>query len=107
MCKDRKVAHVIANSRKNLVIQDVYTDHFLDVPMPQDRKDMFTLMKFFEDRCFPRTRANCDELLKELGLKEYNPYLICIKTRGQQWDDFYWIRFKGDIVEYKDIKLRD
>ena len=85
----------------------VYTDHFLDAPMPQDRKDMFTLMKFFEDRCFPRTRANCDELLKELGLKEYNPYLICIKTRGQQWDDFYWIRFKGDIVEYKDIKLRD
>lgn len=66
------------------------------------------LMEFYEDRCFPRERANCKTVLKSIGLDYYDPELICRKTHGQQFDDFLWIQFSDEPqVEYKDIKLRD
>jgi hypothetical protein len=64
-------------------------------------------MEFFEHRCFPRDRLNVRQLLTELGLNKYDPYEIVRKTRGQMFDDYYWIRFDGDKVEYKYIMLRD
>ena len=66
------------------------------------------LMEFYEERCFPRERANCKTVLKSIGLDYYDPELICRKTHGQQFDDFMWIQFSDEPqVEYKDIKLRD
>lgn len=65
------------------------------------------LMNFFEDRCFERGRGDVRQILKVLELDFYDPYLIAQKTRGQLWDDFYWIRFEGDTVTYEDIKLRN
>jgi hypothetical protein len=69
---------------------------------------MKDLQKFYEDRCFPRERVNCDEILKDLGLDCYDPERICRITHGQQFDDFIWLQFSDEPqVEYKDIKLRD
>lgn len=66
------------------------------------------LIESYEDRCFPRERANCKTVLKSIGLDYYNPELICRKTHGQQFDDFIRIQFSDEPqVEYKDIKLRD
>ncbi|MDE6706861.1 MAG: hypothetical protein K2K06_02350 [Oscillospiraceae bacterium] len=48
---------------------------------------------FLEDRCFPRTRDNCDELLACIGLKHYSPIDIIMVTHGVQHDDHFWIRF--------------
>jgi len=49
---------------------------------------------FLEDRCFPRTRANCKELLKQLGLDNYDPLQIIEKTKGKCTDDKLWIKIK-------------
>lgn len=66
------------------------------------------LLAFYEERCFPRERANCKTVLKSIGLDYYDPELICRKTHGLQFDDFLWIQFSDEPqVEYKDIKLRD
>lgn len=65
------------------------------------------LLEYYEDRCFPRERENCKQLLHHLGLAEYDPELICRKTHGLQFDDFVWLQFSDEPqVEYKDIKLR-
>ena len=66
------------------------------------------LMDFYESRCFPRERANCKEILHNLGLDYYEPEMICRKTHGLQFDDFIWLQFSDEPqVRYKDIKMRD
>lgn len=66
------------------------------------------LLEFYEERCFPRERANCKTVLKELGLDYYDPEFICRKTHGIQFDDFVWIQFSDEPqVSWNDIKLRD
>ena len=67
------------------------------------------LEEFFEDRCFPRERVNCKDILRRLGLDCYEPELICRKTHGMQFDDFLWIKFDNDDsgLCWDDIKLRD
>lgn len=66
------------------------------------------LEEFYEERCFPRERVNCKELLRDLGLDCYEPELICRKTHGLQFDDFLWLQFSDEKkVTYQEIKLRD
>ena len=66
------------------------------------------LEEFYEERCFPRERANCKELVRRLGLDCYEPELICRKTHGLQFDDFIWLQFSDEPqVKWNDIKLRD
>ena len=66
------------------------------------------LEEFFEDRCFPRERTNCKDILNRLGLDCYEPELICRKTHGLQFDDFIWLQFSDEPqVCWNDIKLRD
>ena len=65
--------------------------------------------EFFEDRCFPKERVNCKDILRRLDLDCYEPELICRKTHGMQFDDFLWIKFDNDDENlcWDDIKLRD
>ena len=64
--------------------------------------------RFLESRCFPRERRNCRQLLLDLGLEEYIPLEIVRKTHGRQLEDYCWIKFEGEELDYeKDIKLRD
>lgn len=64
------------------------------------------LEEFLESRCFPRERHSCKQLLKELGLDIYDPLSIVLKTHGQQYDDYYWLKFEGAEVDWDDIKMR-
>lgn len=65
------------------------------------------LLGFYEDRCFPRDRADCSGLLKRLDIPCYDPELICRKLHGQQFDDFMWLQFSDEPrVTYEEIKLR-
>lgn len=53
---------------------------------------------FFEERCFPETRANTKEILNDIGLSFYDAYSICKITHGVMKDDWFWIRFKGETL---------
>lgn len=46
---------------------------------------------FLEDRCFPRERDHCKEILKSLGLDYYDPYEIVKKTKGMTGEDDCWL----------------
>ena len=86
-----------------------YTDNVLQLPFGvRDTATIDDLENFFEDRCFPRERVNCKEILHNLGLDCYEPELICRKTHGLQFDDFIWLQFSDEPqVCWNDIKLRD
>ena len=62
---------------------------------------------FLRDRCFPQTRGNCKELLREMGLTDYDPLQIAEKTKGRLADDEMWLRFRylpkrEEVVGYAD-----
>ena len=105
MLKDRPVAHVEVLSDGTIRCER-FTEDVMDNPLPFGNTPE-GLEWFWKSRCFPPTRDGVDDLLKLLGLKYYSPLGIVRKTRGQQNDDFYWVRFAGDTVSYQDIKLRD
>lgn len=105
MFRDKKVAHVELLSNLEVKCERYSTD-VLDNPLPQG-ETAEKLLEMFEDRCFPRTRANADELVKRLGLEVYDPIGIVRKTHGIQFDDFYWIRFEGEDITWEDVKIRD
>ena len=48
---------------------------------------------FLKDRCFPATRGNVKELLKQLRLASYDPLQIVEKTRGRAAEDDMWMKF--------------
>ena len=48
---------------------------------------------FLKERCFPATRGNAKEILKELQLTAYDPLQIVEKTRGRTAEDDMWLKF--------------
>lgn len=48
---------------------------------------------FLRDRCFPATRGNVKDLLKQLQLTSYDPLQIVEKTRGRTAEDDMWLKF--------------
>lgn len=48
-------------------------------------------MEFLEERCIPRERAGLREYLEVLGLDEYDPLKIIMKTQGRMAEDNQWI----------------
>lgn len=107
--KERLTCEVFVDDNKNVR----FINHLKDQPcwVPFGIKTEVTykdLLEFYEERCFPRERANCKTVLKSLGLDYYDPELICRKTHGLQFDDFLWIQFSDEPqVRYEEIKLRD
>ena len=69
--------------------------------------DIEDLEEFYEERCFPRERVNCKELLNLLDVPCYEPELICRKTHGLQFDDTIWLQFSDEPqVTWEEIRMR-
>ena len=51
---------------------------------------------FFRDRVVDENRVNLKQVLKGLGLTEFNAYEICKRTKGFLHEDCYWVRFPED-----------
>lgn len=64
------------------------------------------MLEILEGRCFPRNRANADDLLRRLELKHYHPLDIVRKTHGLMRNDYVWLRFEGEQLTYDDVKIR-
>ncbi|MBS5064857.1 MAG: helix-turn-helix domain-containing protein [Hungatella hathewayi] len=64
----------------------------LEEPTWEDFED------FLESRCFPRSRANLKNILRDIGVPSYDPLQIIEKTGGRMAEDHQWIQifYKGD-----------
>lgn len=68
---------------------------------------MKDLQNFYESRCFPRDRVNCNSILKRLDIPFYEPELICRRLHGVDNDDYMWLNFSDEEqVTYDDVRLR-
>lgn len=71
-----------------------YTDDKFIRPFGSIKKPTIEDLEWFlEDRCFPRTRANCKELLESMGLDNYDPIEIIKRTGGNCNEDDFFIKF--------------
>lgn len=62
---------------------------------------------FIKGRVMPRTRHNAEDILRRMGLSEYDPYLIAKQCRLSTTDDNYWVDFFGERMEDFHIKADD
>lgn len=49
--------------------------------------------EFLKERCFPATRGNAKDILKQLQLTSYDPLQIIEKTKGRMAEDDMWLKF--------------
>ena len=107
--KDTVTAEVEVDEKAKTVRYSPYTTNVYALPFGVNQSPTIAdVSRFFASRCFPKERRNCRQLLQDLGLAEYKPWDIVRKTHGRQLEDYCWIRFEGEDLEYeRDIKLRD
>lgn len=58
-----------------------------------------------ESRCFSRDRYDKNVLLEMLGLIQYDPLDICMKTHGRKINDTFWIRWEGESLKWENGDL--
>lgn len=66
-------------------------------PFTKQNEDKITIAvinDFLEDRCFEKCRPDKDDLLKMLGLTEYNPLEIVKKTDGRMLHDHISVKIE-------------
>lgn len=106
--KDRVCTHVNVMSDLSIEFENftngVWLDNFFG---RAEKADMGMLLENMEERCFPRTRVNCRELLDRAGLDEYSPLDIVHITHGIMSDDMYWIRFDNEPELTWDMVAKD
>lgn len=104
MNRNDVLAHVVIKDGK------VSVEHNMSYPKQtllcegRTNLTMMDIKKKISKMVFTPERVNKDELLEELGLKEYNPFKIVEKTHGVMAVKTYWIRFKGETLTYEDAR---
>ena len=96
-CRGKITSKVSFDYETNQIQVENYTDNILDTVFGcNNHPTMEDLNKFFESRCFPRTRDYMKLHLKELGLDYYDPISILHITGGKLEGDFYEIEFLSE-----------
>ena len=91
---DEKTSTVSVYDDDSVEVNDI-SDNWVELPFGTwgSEADIKDVEELLETRCFPRTRANCRQILDSGGLQFYNPLEICRKTEGRMSDDKFWMRF--------------
>ena len=86
-----------------------YTTKPLSKPFGDFTPDGNLLMDFFEWRCWDRRRPDIDHILHFIGLHDYDPLTVVLKTHGLKHCDYLWLKFDTDPEDltYDKIKIRD
>ncbi len=105
MDKNRRICKVIISGLK--VTLEKYSEAKIDKQFPTDTPTIEEVYEWIEDRCFPESRANKNELLEAMGLSLYEPLEIVKITHGLLHEDYIWILWEGEEVQYEDIKIRN
>lgn len=58
---------------------------------------------WLSDRVVPKERQNIDEILRAMGLNDYDMWELCRRTRAMCMEDYFWLS-KGE--KYEDVHIR-
>jgi hypothetical protein len=109
MCDDTELTYVenVGSPDAVFVLKEGIPDEFVPLELFNSGRteSVFTVLKWVEDRVFPRERTDCDTLLKELGLDRYDAWDIAKKTRGTLMTDYFWLKIHDDDT-YEKCSIR-
>lgn len=92
MSKDKVMTVIDVNDKEEKIKIKNFTDKiFFRAFGINESPNWNNYQEFLEDRCVPRTRYNIDEILKDMGMTEYNPFEFIKRTQGRMADDKGWI----------------
>ena len=86
-----------------------YKKHIPDKPGQVfwgDNINSVRVYEFLKSRCYEDGRADLKDILSYHGLDGNNPYEWCRLTHGVTYEDFYWIRYDDEDIEWKDVRIR-
>lgn len=108
MWGDEKTGHLKIENDEIVIAEQYDCELYKQfLPLKGYELNLGVLARLFESRCWERSRANIDEILAKLGLDSYNPFQIILKTRGVDFDDKMWFRFKGEEnLKWVDVNPR-
>lgn len=96
---DKIVARLVRGKDNLPVFRAEPWTTFMDTPLSlfgfeKREVSMQEFVKWTKTRCFPESRIDKEDLLKELGLDRYDTWEIVKKTRGELYAiDEFWIDF--------------
>lgn len=103
MWQDELIASVaITENRKKIEVKK-YSEELAKQPFWGGKVDLFRIYNFLEDRCYEMGRPDMPEILKQMNLKEYNPWEMVKITHGRIYEDCLWLRFPGETLTWKDV----
>ena len=106
MHKDEPVAIVrLSEDKKKVEIQKLIPD-CIRQPFCGNKLDLERVYNSLKDRCYEDGRSDLKEILNQAGLTYNNPWKWMKITHGVTYEDLFWIRFPGETITWKDVKVR-
>lgn len=106
MCLDEPVAVVwLSEDKRKVEIQKLVPDSIRQ-PFSGKKLDLERVYDFLKSRCYEDGRADLPEILRQAGLKQNNPWEWMRITHGVTYEDMFWIRFPGETLGWKDVRIR-
>lgn len=105
MFKDEVTAHIIIENNK-LIKAETYTNDNWKYPFIVKPIKLDFVLSYLKRRAIKENNPFIKEFMDEHNLKEYNVIDILKITHGVDIDDFSWIKFKGEDITWKDVKVR-
>lgn len=104
MWRDNLVGHVIMEDGE-LILNEDYSKRVWENPFRKIRTGR-DARACLQDRVICPERFD-EEMQKAFGFKEWDVLKILKDTHGVSVDDFTWLKFRGESIEWKDVKVRD
>ena len=103
---DEPVANVwVSADHKQVRIDKLIPDGFKQ-PFCGGKLDTFRVYQFLKDRCYEDGRGDLQEILAQAGMSSNDPWEWVKHSHGVTYEDFWWIRFPGEQLTWKDVRVR-
>lgn len=100
------VAHVcVSGNHKMVTIKKLVPDGIMQ-PFSGNKLDIERVYNFLKARCYEDNYVALEEVLRENNMTSNNPWEWNKKTHGVTWEDFFWIKFDGEDIQWEDIRWK-
>ena len=98
MMDEKEIAHLSEDGQSLCANEDVPQYNLpLNLFIGDKRKvPLVDVVVWAKKRIFPKNRMDCKEILKLMGLPDYNAWEIVKRTNACLMEDPYWLRFSED-----------
>ncbi len=107
MYMNQIIDEVVISTGRKFVLLIKKTRNRLLQPFYRDRITIFELYNFLKDRCYEDGRADLNNILNKANLKDNNPYEWIKVSHGVTWEDYFWIREKGEDISWEEVRVRE